>query len=159
MNNGKWRVYLATLGPVGYMTAPGTMATLMTVPCIYWLRCALPRTQLYGLLTLDTLLYGIITLFFVGYSFLVITKVLPHFGQQKDPSAIVLDEVVGTLVTFLLVPLNVQTLIIGVLLFRFFDITKFAGVGYMERFNGAWGVLLDDVLAGALSCFILHLLF
>ena len=44
-----------------------------------------------------------------------------HYFKQKDPSEIVIDEYIGCLVTFCALPVHMNSLILGFLLFRFFD--------------------------------------
>ena len=66
----------------------------------------------------------------------------------KDPSMVVIDEIAGIFVCFLLVPVNIWTLIIGFLLFRLFDIWKPGPIGALEKLPGGWGIMLDDLLCG-----------
>lgn len=86
-----------------------------------------------------------------------IQKILISY-HDEDPSEIVIDEVLGSLVTFCAVPLCPISLLGGCILFRFFDISKFGVVGWMEKLPGASGILLDDVVAGLLSNILLRLL-
>ena len=77
----------------------------------------------------------------------------------KDPGCIVIDEIAGMAVTFLGVPFSVPAVIIGFVLFRFFDILKPFPVGYMEkRLSGGLGVVMDDVAAGVMSNVALHVI-
>ena len=85
-------------------------------------------------------------------------RILPVFGQE-DPGAVVSDEACGQWIA-LSVPLAAETprvwvLVLGFLLFRWFDITKWLGVGRLEKISGKWGVLLDDVLAGIYAGLVL----
>ena len=77
----------------------------------------------------------------------IIQRALPYFSES-DPSAICLDEVAGTLVTFGGIKISFLTLLIGFFLFRFFDIIKPGGIKKIEQLPGAWGVVMDDVAAG-----------
>jgi len=52
----------------------------------------------------------------------------------------------------------VPQLIIGFLLFRFFDIVKPLGIKRFEEMSGEWGVVLDDLVAGLISNLILRLI-
>ena len=133
-------VRIATLGPVGYLMMPGTMASLVTLPCMYCLRAYLSTLQY---------LVAVVCLFCC--SVVIIMLALDYFKDTRDPSQIVLDEFIGCLLAFYAVPLCWQTVIAGFLAFRFFDITKCCGIHYAERLAGAWGILLDDVLAGILA--------
>ncbi len=76
----------------------------------------------------------------------------------KDSYRIVIDEVAGMCLTLLFVPLRWQYLVIGLGLFRFFDIAKPLYIRKMEALNGGWGVMMDDMLAGAYSNLILQLI-
>ena len=82
-----------------------------------------------------------------------------------DPGQIVSDEQCGQAVTFLwLWPIaawGTKEIIIftlaGFLLFRVFDIIKPPPVRQLEKIPGAWGVLLDDVMAGIYAQIILQI--
>jgi len=51
-----------------------------------------------------------------------------------------------------------QSMLLGFLLFRFFDIFKPLGIKKCEQLNGQWGIMLDDVVAGIVSNVLLRLL-
>ncbi len=138
--------YCATLGPIGYLPAPGTVATLLTCIALFFM----PYTLNNGYMFVVALLY-FSALSFINYS-------LKNF-HEKDPSQIVIDEVIGCLVTFYAIPISWVSLLIGFVLFRFFDITKCGPVGWAEKIKGPTGILLDDVFAGILSNILLYLLF
>ncbi|MGM0443781.1 MAG: phosphatidylglycerophosphatase A family protein [Fibrobacterota bacterium] len=78
----------------------------------------------------------------------------------EDPGAIVIDEVLGQLLTFTLITevwtLSASSLVLGFFLFRFFDIVKPWPVHCFERIGGGLGVMMDDVAAGLLACTVLH---
>lgn len=137
----------ATLGPLGYLPASGTWATLAAL----MLLPVLPATTSW--------LYGVLIIGSAWCAYDVIKNTLRYFDfVDDDPSQIVLDEVIGCLITFFLVPLSLFTLAAGFILFRFFDITKIGPVGWFERMKGASGIMLDDIMAGILSNIMLHIL-
>ncbi len=136
-----------TLGPYGYCTGSGTVATLITVPFALVLRIMLP-----------SLWYGVFIVCFTVISYFIIKRGLDFF-EQTDPSQIVLDEVVGCFITFYALPLNLITIISAFLLFRFFDIAKCFGIKSCESLDGAWGVLMDDVLAGIFANLSVRLMY
>lgn len=79
--------------------------------------------------------------------------------QVHDHGAIVWDEIAGMFVTLLFVPVNWMTLLAGFLLFRVFDILKPWPINVIDkRVHGGWGIMLDDIIAGAMACACLHLL-
>ena len=83
---------------------------------------------------------------------------------EKDPGFIVIDEVCGMFVTMMFIPLlgvslTWSTALFGFLLFRIFDIWKPFPIRYLEKIEGYWGVMADDLLAGLYAFFIMLILF
>ena len=77
--------------------------------------------------------------------------------QVHDHGSIVWDEVAGILLTFLWVPLSLWTVVVGFLLFRFFDIVKPWPIGPVDKYvSGGLGIMLDDIIAGLMACASLH---
>jgi len=76
----------------------------------------------------------------------------------KDSSKVVIDEVAGMCISLLWVPITWQYVLVGLALFRLFDITKPLYIRRLEKLNGGWGVMLDDVLAGIYSNIVLQLI-
>lgn len=70
------------------------------------------------------------------------------FGEE-DAACIVIDEIVGVLLTYTATPKAFWSLSIGFVVFRVFDIFK--PWPRLERFPGGWGVMLDDLWAGLLA--------
>jgi len=70
-----------------------------------------------------------------------------YFG--RDASRIVIDEVVGMQVTLLAIEPSLLFGAIGFVLFRIFDILKPFPAGRAQRFPGGFGIVTDDVIAGA----------
>ena len=68
--------------------------------------------------------------------------------NKKDPSEIVIDEVVGMCISVYMLPHNLFLFFIAFLLFRFFDIFKPSIIYHVQRLPNGWGIMLDDVLAG-----------
>ncbi|KPJ97659.1 MAG: phosphatidylglycerophosphatase [Desulfobacterales bacterium SG8_35] len=79
--------------------------------------------------------------------------------DNRDPGAVVIDEIVGMLITMIGVPATPLTLFLGFVLFRIFDIVKPFPVNiFDQRFHGGLGIMLDDVVAGIYSLILLQLL-
>jgi phosphatidylglycerophosphatase A len=76
----------------------------------------------------------------------------------KDPSKVVIDEVVGMWITMMFVPFTWLNLLIGLVLFRLFDIAKPFGIRKMEQLGGGVGVMTDDILAGIYSNVVLQVI-
>jgi phosphatidylglycerophosphatase A len=68
---------------------------------------------------------------------------------QKDPQFICVDEVAGVFVTFLGAPAGWKGTILGVILFRLLDCTKPFPARACEKLPGGYGIVLDDIAAGA----------
>jgi phosphatidylglycerophosphatase A len=67
---------------------------------------------------------------------------------QKDPGPIVIDEVLGMLMTLALLPVSLAGVVVGFLLFRLFDVVKPYPAARLEGLKGGAGVMLDDAVAG-----------
>jgi phosphatidylglycerophosphatase A len=79
---------------------------------------------------------------------------------REDPQIVVADEAVGQWIALLAAPANWKFALIGLILFRLFDITKPPPIRRIEHLPEGWGIMLDDVAAGiyALICLqILHI--
>jgi len=80
--------------------------------------------------------------------------------RRKDPGAVVIDEVVGQLITFLFVPFNAGAWVIvtGFVAFRVFDIWKPYPIRRLESLEAGLGIMADDVLAGIYAATLMSLL-
>ena len=75
---------------------------------------------------------------------------------RKDPGEFVLDEVVGYLVTVLWIGFpGWSHLLLGFFLFRLFDIVKPWPARRLEKLPGGWGIVVDDLVAGAYALVVL----
>ncbi len=127
----------------------GTAGTLAAVP-IYLILAHLPFR--YYLLTI------IISLAPVAY----LCNWAENYFQKEDPSEVVIDEIIGFLVTMTALPVGLFTITAGFILFRIFDIVKPYPVYQSQQLPHGWGVLIDDVLAGLyanLTLWIVYLIY
>ncbi|MCB0381588.1 MAG: phosphatidylglycerophosphatase A [Flavobacteriales bacterium] len=76
----------------------------------------------------------------------------------KDPSKVVIDEVIGMWISMLLIPFSYLNLLMAFILFRLFDIYKPFGIRKLEQLYGGLGVMADDVLAGIYANLVLQLI-
>ena len=67
---------------------------------------------------------------------------------MTDPGPVVIDEVVGMLITTVLLPLNGLGVFAAFLVFRVFDIVKPWPAARFEAFHGGLGIIADDAMAG-----------
>jgi phosphatidylglycerophosphatase A len=66
----------------------------------------------------------------------------------KDPRVVVIDEVLGMLMTLAFLDVNPIGAVIGFLIFRVLDVTKPFPAGRLEHLHGGAGIMLDDAMAG-----------
>ena len=77
--------------------------------------------------------------------------------NKKDDQHIVIDEIIGYLVSMVLLPYNVKIMITGFVIFRIFDWVKPYPIKKLENLNSGIGIIADDVMAGVYTCMCLHL--
>jgi phosphatidylglycerophosphatase A len=125
---------LATSAGVGYIPfAPGTFGSLAGL-LLWWLTPASTSFQLML----------IAAIFVIGsWSGSVAER---HFAST-DPGPVVIDEVLGMLVTLFLNPVSWGGAILGFLLFRLSDIIKPFPANKLEQLHGGVGVMADDLMA------------
>ncbi len=80
-----------------------------------------------------------------------------HFGHI-DPGPVVIDEVLGMLVTLALVPVSITGALVGFVLFRVFDVIKPPPCNRLEALPGGWGVMSDDFMAAVYAHLCVRLL-
>ena len=127
--------------------APGTAGALVAV--IIW-------TVLFYVIPFNILLVvtSLLIVLFTAAGIWSADKLESEWG--KDPSKVVVDEMVGVWIALLAVPVgNVWYILFAFLLFRFFDIFKPLGIRKMEQLEGGIGVMADDILAGIYSVLLL----
>ena len=78
--------------------------------------------------------------------------------DREDPPEVVIDEWIGQMIGFLLVPFEPIYVLWGFLFFRIFDILKPPPIRSVERFPKGWGIMLDDAIAGGYTAILLYLL-
>ncbi len=140
-------ILFATWGGTGYSpVASGTVGTVAAIP----LYLVLAR------LSLPLYLLTLVTFFFFSCW---VSGLAEEVFAEKDSGKIVIDEVVGYLVTMTGIAVSWQGVVAGFFLFRFFDIAKIEPARYCDRhLKHGYGVVLDDVVAGMYACVALHLI-
>ncbi len=77
----------------------------------------------------------------------------------RDSSIIVIDEVVGQLISMMFFMHNNFLVILSFFIFRFFDILKPWPASYIDnKIKGGMGVMLDDVIAGIYTIFTIYII-
>lgn len=140
-------LFLATWFGTGYLPQmPGTWGSLAALPL--WV-----LLQHLGALgySLAVVLLGVAGIYLSGRAELYL--------HQADSPVIVIDEVVGQLIALAACPVNFSAVVVGVVLFRIFDIVKPFPIGLINaRLAGGLGIVLDDVVAGIYAGLILCVL-
>ncbi len=75
----------------------------------------------------------------------------------KDPSECTIDEIVGTWISYLLLPKTIGIIITTFFLWRALDIFKPYPARKLENLNGGLGIMIDDVVSGFYTLIIMHL--
>jgi phosphatidylglycerophosphatase A len=125
--------------------APGTFGTLAAIP-LYWLIQDL-SWPIYVSWLIVTFALG------VYWCDLAAKKLGVH-----DHGGIVWDEFVGYWITMFLAPKHWLYVLLGFVLFRFFDILKPWPINWLDRkIGGGFGIMVDDALAGVYALMCLQL--
>ena len=140
-------IFVATGFFTGFLpTMPGTWGTFAGIPLVIISH------------RLTSIMQAVVTIVFVTFAAYIAGRAEILF-QDRDARPIVIDEMVGLLITLLGLPLNFLTLCLGFVLFRLFDIVKPPPITILEkRLHGGWSIVLDDVLAGVFANVTLRLL-
>ncbi len=136
---------MATLGGAGYAPfAPGTVGSALTI-LLLW---AVPfsRPALVGLFAFVTV---------VGTW---AADRAERLLGEKDPGAIVVDEMAGLILSVLAFSLTPATLLVGFVLFRLFDVVKPPPARASQEIHGGVGVVVDDLIAGVYAAVVLGVL-
>ncbi len=129
-------VFVATVAYCGYFPfAPGTVgsaAGLVVYLLVWWSHSAAVEIGLIAGLFAAGVWAG--------------TTAERYFGGI-DPGPVVIDEVVGMLITLAFIPVGWSGALAGFLLFRIFDVFKPFPAGRLESLRGGFGVMADDAMA------------
>jgi phosphatidylglycerophosphatase A len=144
-------VFLATgcnVGKIKY--APGTFGTLVGIP----LFLVLSFFNGEGLLPYQSLMIVAFVIFAIWVADRAVTIL-----ATPDPGCVVIDEIAGFLVTMTGLDFTLKNVILGFLIFRFFDILKPFPVKNLEDgVSGGAGVVADDVAAGIMAAVLLRII-
>lgn len=138
-------IALATALGAGFAPkAPGTFGSAVGL-LLWWLLPASPVVQLVA----------IVVVFAAGaWSGSVAER---HFGRS-DPGQVVIDEVLGQLITMWMNPVGWGGALLAFLLFRLMDIVKPYPANRLEALHGGLGIMADDAMAGIYANLALRLL-
>ena len=140
-------VFIATVGYCGYFPfAPGTVgsaAGLVFYALVWWTQSPIVEVAMIAALFAAGIWAG--------------TTAERYFGGV-DPGPIVIDEVVGMLITLAFIPVGWSGALAGFFLFRVFDVIKPFPAGRLEALHGGLGVMADDAMAAVYANLTLRLM-
>jgi phosphatidylglycerophosphatase A len=138
-------VFIATCAYVGYAPlAPGTFGSAAGLAVFAAIRTS-------GSPSIE--IAAVVGLFAVGVWSAHLAE--RYFGGV-DPGPIVMDEVVGMLITLALLPVTFTGAVVGFLIFRLFDVVKPWPSARFERLHGGLGVMADDAMAAVYANLVLR---
>lgn len=127
--------------------APGTFGTLAAIPVFLGLALLSPVSYFIAILVMS-----IAGIYICG-------KAATDVGVHDHP-AIVWDEFVGFFITMFMVPVSWQSVLVGFVLFRLFDVFKPWPISFVDKnMSGGFGIMFDDILAGVFALVIMQLIF
>tara|TARA_B100001123_G_C14983747_1_gene896700 strand:+ start:78 stop:518 length:441 start_codon:yes stop_codon:yes gene_type:complete len=137
-----WK-FLSTCAYIGYLPyAPGSWCSIIFL--LIWFYAPL-NTTIQFLIILFFFVIGIIS-----------SKKTSLLLSRKDPSEIVIDEALGILISLFMLPKNIILCLIALFIFRLLDIFKPSIIYSIQNIPGGLGIILDDVIAGIITCIICH---
>ncbi len=141
----RFAVFVCSFGYIGFFPiAPGTVGSAAGV--LVYLAC-----RELGIPHLELAL--IVALCAAG---VVFTKPCEEDLRCVDPGPIVIDEVMGMLITLFMIPVGWGGLVLGFILFRALDVVKPFPARRLERLHGGLGVMADDAMAAVYGNLLLR---
>lgn len=143
----RFAVFLSTVGYLGYSPiAPGTVGSAAGL-VVY---AAVART---GSAWVEAAVIAVV--FAAGAWASTIAE--RYFGGI-DPGPVVIDEVLGMLITLAFVPVGFKGAVAGFFVFRVLDVVKPFPAGRLERLHGGIGVMADDAAAAVYGNIVMRVI-
>ncbi len=150
---GKWKIlpfnfslFISTGLLVGFIRpCPGTLGALQGILLYYFTKNWKPLYQISFLAFL--VLIGI-------YSATKTATLL----NKKDPEEVIIDEIVGGYLG-VLGKNSFEELVAAFTIFRIIDISKVYPIKRLEKLKGGWGIMIDDLVAGAITNLLVSIIF
>ena len=146
-----YKIFATALGSGYSPLAPGTAGAIVGCIALWFFE----KFNLVSTLSTPFLYIGLIVVTII-LGIIATNQLEEDWG--KDPSKVVIDEVIGIWITMMFVPLTAINVLIGFTLFRFFDIAKPLGIRNLEKLSGGVGVMADDMLAGIYANIVLQII-
>ena len=148
----QWAWTVATFFGAGRLKpGPGTWGSLAATIIWYF---ALRSAHLSGWTPIVVTLVGVLVVAAIGIP--AGTIVEREWGHE-DPGFVVIDEVAGQWLVLAVTPLDWRHALLGLVLFRLFDIVKPWPARQLESLHGGTGIMLDDLAAGVWGLLVMLL--
>jgi len=122
------------------------MGTLAAIP-LWWLLAQLPLTS-----------YLIVVSIAAVVGIAICGRAADQMGVH-DHGGIVWDEFVGFWIAMAALPITWQSVVLGFVLFRVFDILKPWPISWLDKkVSGGFGIMIDDVIAGLAAAVVIYFL-
>ena len=136
--------FASAFGAGAMPIAPGTFGTIMAIPLVLIL-AKFPHW-----------LYALISALYIIAAIWACDKTAKDWGLE-DPGATASDEVAGFLVTMFAIEPTLLSVSLAFVLFRILDIWKPFPIRWFDKnIHGGIGIVLDDVIAGLVTCVVVH---
>ena len=138
-------VFVCSFGYIGFFPiAPGTVGSAAGVVLYVGARgLAVPYIELMMIAVL-------------GIAGVALTRPCEEELRCIDPGPVVIDEVMGMLITLFMIPVGWIGILLGFLLFRALDVVKPFPARQLERLHGGFGVMADDAMAAVYANLLLR---
>lgn len=138
-------VFVCSFGYIGFFPiAPGTVGSVAGVAVYVAARhSAVPYIEMILILAL-------------AVAGVALTRPCEQDLRCVDPGPIVIDEVMGMLLTLFMIPVGWAGILLGFLLFRALDVAKPFPARQLERLHGGFGVMADDAMAAVYANLLLR---
>ncbi len=137
--------WISTVFRVGYLPfAPGTWCSIIAFLVWYYFMGSISPVGLFGL-SLIIVVLGIVS-----------SNSTIEMSGKPDPPEVVIDELAGQWFALIALPHTLGYGIAALIGFRILDIFKPPPIKQLEHLPGGWGVMMDDVAAGIITCLIIN---
>lgn len=146
----RWAWAVATFFGAGYLRpGPGTWGSLAATAIWY---CGMRAAHLNGWAAAGLALAAAAAVSAAG---IPAATIVERECGREDPGFVVIDEVAGQWVVLAASPVEWRHALLGLALFRVFDIVKPWPARQLERLRGGTGIMLDDLAAGAYGLLVM----
>ena len=148
VNSFNFSKTLATFFGVGLIPfAPGTFGSLAAIP-FAWVIISITNHHILLIVNIFLFILGV-------YAASIYSNKL----KLKDPSSIVIDEVVGICLVLSFIPKNIYLFVLAFIIFRFFDIFKPWPIYIADKkIHGGFGIMIDDIIAAIYTLLLVKII-